>query len=180
MSRFIKLSGSKKYAIVDDADYVYLSQWKWNLDNCGYARRGIKVSGKNVTVRMHRQVNGTPDGFFTDHINHNKLDNRKSNLRTVTNSQNKANEPLRANNTSGFKGVTRHTSTGKWMARIKIDRRYRYIGLFNDEKSAANAYDMVARNIFGEYAFTNRLIKKHANRTRRPAGITTVDVGEHV
>jgi len=68
----IKLT-QEKVALVDDADFEFLNQWKWFYHQTGYA--------KSCHRYMHRLINKTPKGFHTDHINRNKLDNRKSNLR---------------------------------------------------------------------------------------------------
>lgn len=80
-------NGKGLYAKVDDEDYDELSKIKWHLNDSGYA-----VNRKNgITTRMHRLVNKTPDGLFTDHKNHDRLDNRKFNLRTVTTQENMKN-----------------------------------------------------------------------------------------
>src|SRR3990167_9749261 len=92
-------------AIVDDDVFDYLNQWKWYFNNQGYAVRRpyIKGSGRKnqkcMTIHMHRLVNNTPNGMQTDHINRNKLDNRRENLRNVTDQQNKFNLPTRVDNT---------------------------------------------------------------------------------
>jgi len=78
------------FATVDNDDFEYLNQWKWYINNNGYAIRtkytklGFKKY-KMKKVYMHRVVNNTPDNLQTDHINHNQLDNRRINLRSVTN-----------------------------------------------------------------------------------------------
>jgi hypothetical protein len=123
-----------KSAIVDDDDFEYLSQWKWWYTTRGYAVRQDK--GKHIP--MHRLINKTPAGFDTDHINRNKLDNRKENLRTVTRSQNFMNINPRKNNTSGCMGVQR-CAKGGWMARITLDYKRIYLGHFKDFKDAVNA-----------------------------------------
>lgn len=84
-----------RYVTVDDDDYNWLKRWKWHIAGSGYATTDIKYNdgGKcgYCKHRMHRLINQTPEGMLTDHINGNKLDNRKSNLRTVNATQNKAN-----------------------------------------------------------------------------------------
>jgi len=77
-------------AVVDADDYEYLAQFNWHLSDQGYALGTINKK----RVRMHRIVNDTPDGFETDHINRNKLDNRRSNLRTATRSENTLNKAV--------------------------------------------------------------------------------------
>ena len=102
MSKRILLT-KNKVAIVDDEDYEWLNQWKWKYHKDNYGYRTVKY---NKSIFMHRIINKTPDGLFTDHINREGLDNRKCNLRTVTRNQNIFNSKPRKNNTSGYKGVT--------------------------------------------------------------------------
>jgi len=112
-----------KVALVDDKDYEYLNRWKWYYGSHGYACRTVYIKGsgrkhtKNNHVLMHRVVNGTPEHSITDHINRNKLDNRRSNLRTVDKSMNGINRALQPNNTSGHKGV-------HWFKRLKLWQAY--------------------------------------------------------
>ena len=81
-----------KVAIVDDEDYTWLMQWKWH-SSYGYAMRRERTwSGKQKGIFMHRVVNKTPLGLETDHINRNKLDNRKENLQSVTHQENTCNK----------------------------------------------------------------------------------------
>ena len=105
---------------------------------------------------MHRAVIDAPEGLFVDHINHNGLDNRKRNLRIVTTQQNIWNTRGRDNNISSkYKGVSWHKNKQKWEARIRIDNKPKYLGYFDDEKEAAEAYDRTAKKHRGEYAFLN-------------------------
>lgn len=133
-----------KVTLVDNEDFDFLNQWKWNISTSGYANRsqyiklGVKKYGSKV-IRMHRLINNTPDGFFTDHINQNKLDNRKSNLRTVTKSQNGFNRPKQLNNSSGVKGVTPHSQRRGWTSEIMIQGKRFYLGYFTIFSDAVNA-----------------------------------------
>ena len=153
----IKLTQGR-YAIVDDGDYEWLSQFQWYFHQ-GYARRDVKNSktGKTKTVFLHRVVNNTPDGMDTDHINQNKLDNRKENLRSCTMSQNLSNRTKQKNNTSGYKGVTWHKLGGKWQAQIRIKSKFKYLGYFSNIHDAVQAYNIAAQDKFGEFAFINKV-----------------------
>jgi len=105
---------------------------------------------------MHRVILKAPEDKFIDHINHNGLDNRKSNLRICTMQQNAWNmRKQRGNRVSQYKGVTRRNDTGKWQARIICNRKRISIGCFDDEMAAAMAYDNKAKELFGEYAALN-------------------------
>lgn len=108
-----------KFAIVDDEDFLELSKYKWYLSGNGYATRTSRH------IRMHRVINSTPEGFDTDHINGDKLDNRRSNLRTATRSQNNFNTSPPKDNTSGTKGVWFSKRHSRWYAQIKV-RGVRY------------------------------------------------------
>lgn len=86
MSKEIPLTKGKS-AIVDDDLYWSLSQIKWHYSG-GYAVYFEKKTRPRKAVRMHRLINNTPEGMDTDHINGNKLDNRRANLRTCSRSAN--------------------------------------------------------------------------------------------
>jgi hypothetical protein len=139
-----------KSVMVDDEDYEWLNQWKWHYHN-GYATRK-PVSGR---VFMHRSIMHTPKGMQTDHINGNKLDNQKSNLRVCTSQQNKLNKPKRLDNTSGYKGVTWRKDKNMWQSQIMFNGKRQYIGYFDDLEVSARAYDKKALELFGEFAWLN-------------------------
>lgn len=145
----IKLTQGK-FAIVDDRDYEWLNQWEWYYSSKGYAVRGYPKR-----VLMHRVILNTPDGLETDHINLNRLDNRRSNLRSVTSSQNNINKLLREDNKSGFKGVYWHKASKKWLAQISLNRKHYYLGIFVNPKEAAFVYDQAALKYHREFARLN-------------------------
>lgn len=121
-------------ALVDDALFSHLNQWKWTYDG-RYAYR--KVNRANVY--MHQVVAKTPKGYDTDHLNRDKLDNRLENLRATTRSLNKFNVGLIATNTSGMKGVRWDASRGKWFAFITIMRKMYNLGRFDNVEEALDA-----------------------------------------
>jgi hypothetical protein len=137
----IKLTQGK-FALVDDEDFEWLNRWKWHLNGQGYACRTVYVIGsgrknqKCNRIRMHRLINNTPESFQTDHINRNRIDNRKINLRTVTDQENKFNLSLKINNTSGYRGVTWDKQTNKWMAQIAASGKNHKLGRFINIKDA--------------------------------------------
>jgi hypothetical protein len=128
-----------KVAIVDADDFEYLNQWKWLFDGKGYAvRHEPRQKGKHRGwIYMHRLINNTPSDLETDHINHNRLDNRKSNLRAITHQKNLFNSKIAKNNTSGCKGVTK--AKGKWQAQIVINQKNIYLGYYYDIEEAIRA-----------------------------------------
>lgn len=140
-------------AYVDDKDFEYLSKFKWCVSN-RYAS-GTK-DGKSF--KMHREIlkdELTSNKLYVDHIDHNPLNNQRSNLRVCTNSQNQANRIKTERKTSSFKGVSWHNGANKWHARIYYNSRPLSLGLFNSEISAAIAYDEKALELFGEFALVN-------------------------
>ena len=139
MSKKISV-GHNLFAIVDDENYEELNKYHWYLNavksNHRYAIR--RSNGKQIL--MHRIINNTPEGFHTDHVNHNTLDNRKSNLRTVTSRVNQLNRKgLQPNNTSGIQGVSWHKPTNKWAAYGIAKKKMHHLGLFENKEEAGAA-----------------------------------------
>lgn len=95
--------------------------------------------------------------IIVDHINHNALDNRRSNLRLANKAQNRMYSRKHKVGTSKFKGVSKRLKCPKtpWIARITVNKQCRVIGYFKDEIEAAKAYDECAKKHFGEFAFLN-------------------------
>lgn len=121
-----------KFSLVDDSDFDFLNQWKWHYNAQGYAiRRQWFKGGSSKFIRMHRLINETPNDLETDHINRNKLDNRRSNLRSVTKSQNSINKGLKSTNTSGCKGVVFDKRRSKWFAQIMLNQKNKFLGYFD-------------------------------------------------
>lgn len=150
----IYLSGRKqtgKYTLVENNDYEELSKYKWHY-NGGYAAR----TENGRVIFMHRIINNTPDNFLTDHINRNRLDNRRCNLRTCTNSQNRMNSIKHNDKSTVYKGVTFHREH-RWLARISLNGKIIYLGVFNTPEEGALAYNNKAIEIFGEFAVLNTL-----------------------
>ncbi len=108
-----------KIAVVDDEDYEYINQWKWSYLSSGYAVRSLWSLLGSKTILMHRIIANTPIGMDTDHINGNRLDNRKSNLRVCTHAENTRNIPMHKDNKIGYKGVQKHGKS--WRARILVN-----------------------------------------------------------
>ena len=146
-----------KYAIVDNKYYKKISQLNWHYHSMGYACYHSRINKKYYMVLMHRLIMNTPQGMDTDHINGNGLDNRQSNLRICTHSQNHMNQRLSSKNTSGFKGVTWKKDSNKWKAYIKIYKKQIHLGHFKNKIDAAKAYNQKAVELFGEFAWLNKI-----------------------
>ena len=151
----IKLTQGK-VALVDDEDYNYLNQWKWYaLKRKGrrYDRwYAARISSERNHIYMHRIVNNTPDGLFTDHINGNGLDNQKHNIRSCTTRQNAYNR--RPYGKSKYLGVA-YIHDKYIKAQISINGVSVALGVFKTEEEAARAYDIKAIEIYGEFANLN-------------------------
>ncbi len=144
-----------KTVLVSDIDFLWLVGFKWYL-NGGYAVR----TDRGKTVRMHRlileQKLGHNNFEETDHINRNRLDNQRENLRPATHQENQGNQGKHRNNTSGgYKGV--FANGRRWVAKIKIDGRSVYLGTYDTPEEAARAYNRAAIEHFGEYACLNEV-----------------------
>jgi hypothetical protein len=147
-----------RVALVDDADLKLVSGYRWwALEVRGgqrtYAVTQIRVGDRKRTIYMHQLITGWT---ATDHRNHDGLDNRRRNLRRGHGrGRNHANErPIRGG-ASRFKGVYRDRRRPGWFAQIKIGGRAQRLGSFNDEATAARAYDVAAIQAWGEYACVN-------------------------
>ena|SRR3990167_11191769 len=156
-----------KFALVDDEDFDKVNQYKWCFSrhtkkNFGYAGRKVQISwdGKKQIskhILMHRVIMNAPKGLDIDHINHNTLDNRKSNLRVCTRSQNFQNAELRSDNTSGYKGVTFDKRRQKWVGRIGVYGKRIIKHGFVSSGEAAQWYNEQAKLYFKEFARFNTL-----------------------
>lgn len=137
-------------ALVDPID-ADLAQFKWSISN-GYAMR------KRCTVVLHRiilerKINRCLlPGELVDHIDGDRLNNRRSNLRVATQSQNQFNRSKPRNNTSGFKGVSWKKSHKSWQAIIKVHGKHIHLGYFDIPEEAHAAYMKAACKYAGQYA----------------------------
>ena len=132
-----------------------LSTVKWYAAKRGrtfYAARMTARPDRKV-ILMHIEIMGEKS---VDHEDGDGLNNVRSNLRLATQSQNMGNQCRRADNTSGYKGVSWDKSREKWEAYITITGRRRRLGRFDDPKEAAEAYDRAAVLHFGRFARTNK------------------------
>ena len=130
-----------KVALVDDADYEWLMQWKWYAWRAGpngafYAVRTKQRNKKQKTVYMHRQILQLRDGdeLQGDHINHTTLDNRRSNLRPVTSSENSWNHKRKA------KGYYYDPHKRRYRAEIWVHDKKKHIGDYLTPEEAHVAY----------------------------------------
>ena len=156
-TRLIRLTLGK-FAIVDAEDFEEVNKFKWYAveeEGIFYAVKVTRIEGKRSTLRMHRFITGVTDPEIkVDHWDRNGLNNTRPNLRTCTNQENTRNQ-VGSDKTSLLKGVFFDVERGKWMAQIKVDGKSQYLGRFDNEIAAGEAYDLKASEVFGEFAYLN-------------------------
>lgn len=140
--------------LVDDADYELLKQFNWCVDKQGSVS-GLVSKTPRKRMLLHRYILQAPEHLEVDHIDGDRLNNQRSNLRLATSSQNKANRGPRKDCKSGYKGVSLHKKLRKWTARVKTPATYKHIGVFNTKEDAARAYNKAAIEVFGPFAWLN-------------------------
>lgn len=141
-------------AIVDDNDFEWLSQWKWLLLG-EYAARFVTINGKRKAITLSRVIMNAPDHLEVDHIDGNKMNNQRSNLRLATHAENMRNKAKQSGRSSQFKGVSFYKPDQCWCAYIRINGKHTHIGRFPTEIAAAKAYDVAAQLHYGEFARPN-------------------------
>lgn len=150
-----------KVALVDDEDFVWLSQYRWHVHKSPL-KSGYKwyaksqINGRRVS--MHGLLTNPTPGTMPDHVNGDGLDNQKSNLRLATMSQNQANR-CKGIGRSQYKGVCWSKPWNCWISRIEFRGKRYHLGYFDFEEDAALVYDIAAQLLFGEFALTNGLVK---------------------
>ena len=150
-------------AIVDEEDFDYLNQWKWQALRIGYAARSVICQEKKRMIYMHQLLIDVPKGKETDHKDRNKLNNCRSNLRACFHRQNTRNRGKPRKITSSiFKGVYWNKGRRKWQAYFRLPQpsgngKVTNLGRFKDEEQAALAYNEAATKYFGDFARLNTI-----------------------
>lgn len=136
---FIEINqhGKLIYAIIskDDLDVVSKVNLKWYMSG-GYVVVQPFINGKRTTIRLHRLIMDTPDDLLCDHIDRDTLNNRRSNLRNVTEVVNLNNKGVYKNTSSGVKGVSQKPN-GTWRATVSIGGgKQKHLGTFKTKEEA--------------------------------------------
>ena len=142
--------------LVDDEDYELVTNRAWHisLKKVYQGKPTLYVCNPRGQY-LHRVIARAAKGQIVDHINGDYTDNRRSNLRICTHSQNQGNrKSLNRNNTTGYRGIAQLPS-GRWCAHIKRNRRKFHLGVYATPEEAARAYDKAALDHYGEFAVLN-------------------------
>lgn len=163
-----------KFAIVDDEDFHYLSRFKWRIwngsskqpNNTIYAARslmfkspdGVQIGRKKDRwIYMHEEIVPTKQNLLTHHKNGDTLDNRKENLIYISRTGADHRLKKKPNCSSNYKGVWFNKRGKTWGAQIDCNHIKYYLGTFHTEKEAAEVYNKKARELYGEFAYQNKI-----------------------
>ena len=150
--------GPRYAAVVDDDDLTIVSSFRWHAQACknGTVYAYTFSGPERRKIYMHRLIMGALDDQSVDHINHQGLDNTRSNLRVCNNTENMRNM-ITSRGTSKYKGVSWFRRDSRWRAYIVIDGRQKHLGYFQSEVDAAEAYNKAASIVFGVFAYLNQI-----------------------
>ena len=138
-------------AIIDSCDLEKVSGYKWYAYKgyaTMYAGRSVMIDGKKVRIPMHRLLMDAPKGFDVDHIDHDGLNNTRDNLRLATRSQNSFNRPMNKNNKTGIRCIYWYKQTNRWVLKMAG----KTIGYFKELPDAVDAYNLKAKELWGDFA----------------------------
>lgn len=138
------------HVIIDAADAEWANQWQWSINKDGYASRSIQQDGKRHNILLHRELLGLPrktDGRMGDHINRDRLDCRRSNLRIVFRGGNLQNVSSNRSATSQYRGVSWTTRKQRWAAQVQVSGKNVHLGYFISETDAAAAASAARRRL---------------------------------
>ena len=154
----IEIPLTKGYITVVDALDADLAEHKWCVSSRRYATLSVLLRGKRTLTCIHNAIlervigRALLKGEEVDHIDGDRLNNRRNNLRLATHAQNMANRKLQKNNKSNFRGVSFHKGSQKWRAEIQKEGTKTNLGYFNTPEEAYAAYLEASNRLFGEFA----------------------------
>jgi AP2-like factor (euAP2 lineage) len=163
MTKQLKVGNT--FALVDDEDYDEANQFVWTLIEWRgkqYAKRKLNFKGRIITESLHYYLTGYD---YTDHIDGDGLNNKRSNLREVTHKKNiQMQRPQKRTTSSAYRGVTWFKPRQKWRARLKVDGREVHVGYFDDEDEAAREWNKAALVHYGPDSFQNVIERKEVGQ----------------
>lgn len=153
---FMLIPVGNTFAVIDDCDYPLVSNYKWHLrrsKHTCYAVASVKVNGKGTTIRMHRVILGVKNKQV-DHIDHNGLNNQRSNLRECSHSENNRNRLPKS--ATGYKGVYL-TKSGKYRVKLVSGGKRIGVGTFKNINEAIENYNRAALKHHKQFAYINTI-----------------------
>ena len=144
---------------LDVEDYEKIKDCCWRINSEGY----VISTANRKNLFMHRLIMNAPEDMVVDHINHDTADNRRNNLRCVSQSQNMQNARNNRRNPDGVKGVTWDKKWGKWSSRIHVNKEAIYLGSFDTFEQAVAARKTAEEKYFGEYSYDNSMAASSLN-----------------
>lgn len=138
----------------DLEDYNLIKDYCWHITNDGYVASNDFNNNYKI-IKLHRLL--FPNAKVVDHINHNKSDCRKTNLRECTHSENNMNRSLHSNNTSGVTGVSWYKQISKWCATIKINGKQKHLGAYVNFEDAKRARLQAEEKYYKEFSYSNSI-----------------------
>ena len=154
------LLNSGEVILIDDNDYSLVSLFKWSKTSVKkgtdyhYLKTSFTIDNKRYSILLHRLIMNAKKGQIIDHINRNSFDNRKINLRFCSNSENTSNGKMRKSK-SGYKGVCWYKPYNKWVIKIYIKGRYKFLGYTNNPIEGAKLYNKYAQIHLDNYSTLN-------------------------
>ncbi len=167
--------GSILEAIIDKNDFakvqeftgVWYASWDKGIKSF-YVYGNIKLVEKRTRISLHRYITDCKSGMLVDHINHDTLDNTRTNLRMVTASVNCQNRLMQLNNKSGFRGVSWDKESKKWRSQIKLNNKKYNLGRFDDKNKAAEVVHNARIKLMPGYVYnliqTETYLEFHESR----------------
>lgn len=137
--------------IIDTEDINKISEYSWWISTRNYVC-AYDIINKRKRIRLHRLIMNVCDNRVVDHIDRNPLNNKKENLRVCTQRENKFNNSMQGNNTSGTIGVYWYKAYNKWKAQIKVDKKSVHLGYYEKYEDAVKARESAEIKYFGEYS----------------------------
>lgn len=144
-------------ALVDDSDLALVQCYSWAVSDSGPGHRYARASINGRPVYMHRLLAKPSQDEQVDHKNGDGLDNRRNNIRCCEKALNLSNRRAASHNTSGYKGVSLHKPSGRWVANVTHKRVVYHLGYFSEKEEAAAAYNEAASRLHGEFAQLNAI-----------------------
>ena len=145
--------------MIDNDDFDRIKERHWTYSE-GYWSTYIKIDGKRMRVGMHTFIMQPKDGYVIDHVDRNRSNNRKYNLRQATVSQNSMNRTFKKNN-SGITGVRLDKKCNKWRAVITLNQKSIWLGEYADKDDAIKARLLAEAKYFGDFAPQHHLFEQY-------------------